>query len=130
MKILTKDQIFKADDLKTEVIEIPEWGGAVRVATMTGAGRDAFERSVWGADGQSRDLNNLRAKMVAATVVDDRGRLLFDSVEDVERLSVKSGAALDRIFAVARRLNRISPEDMEELEKNLPPTPNDNSIST
>ena len=38
-KILTKDDILSAKDLVVREIEIPEWGGTVRVSQITAAQR-------------------------------------------------------------------------------------------
>lgn len=116
MSLLTKDQILNAEDNKTEVVEVPEWNGSVKVATMSGFSRDRLEASIVGSNG-GQNLTNLRAKYVAATLVDDKGELLF-SESDVAKLGKKSGAALDRVFSVAQRLNHITDADVEELAKN------------
>jgi hypothetical protein len=63
------------------------------------------------------NLRNIRAKLVALTVVDEDGNRIF-SDEDAEALGKKSAAALDRIFAVAQRLSGLRPEDVEELAGN------------
>jgi len=36
MAILSRDAILGSDDLKKEVVSVPEWGGEVVIATMTG----------------------------------------------------------------------------------------------
>lgn len=119
MKLLTRDAILQAEDLPTEDIEVEEWGGAVRVRALTGAERDAFEQSIVEQRGKSTRVNmrNIRAKLVALTVVDADGKRLF-SDKDAELLGKKSAAALDRVFEVAQRLSGLSPEDMEELSGN------------
>lgn len=128
---LTKDQILEANDLKTEVVDVPEWGGTVRVRTMTGADRDAFEASLMHiqADGQRKpDLSNMRGKLVALTLVDDVGNLMF-GMPDIDRLSLKSASALDRVFAVAQRLNGLGVVAEAEAAKNSQPGPSEGSIS-
>ena len=45
--MLTKDQILKSDDLPSEEVSVPEWGGSVMVRSMTGYERDQFEQSVY-----------------------------------------------------------------------------------
>ena len=119
MKLLTRDAILQAEDLPTEDIEVEEWGGAVRVRALTGAERDAFEQSIVEQRGKSTRVNmrNIRAKLVALTVVDADGKRLF-SDKDAELLGKKSAAALDRVFEVAQKLSGLSPEDMEELSGN------------
>lgn len=124
--LLSKDAILAAEDLKTEVVEVPEWGGAVTVRSMTGVDRDAFESSInriekdanTGQDKQVRDLENFRARLCAATMVNAKGLLLFPNPEDVVKLGKKNSRALDRVMKVAQRLNGIGAEDVEQLIKN------------
>jgi hypothetical protein len=119
MTLLSKTAILTANDLKSEDVEVPEWGGAVRVRSFTGRERDAFEASMVRGDGKDRkvDLTNMRARLVGLTVIDETGQRLFTD-EEVDLLGAKSGAALDRVFAVAQKLNGLSGADVEELSKN------------
>jgi len=114
--LLTKEQILKQDDRKSEIVNVPEWGGEVRVCTMSGFARDRFEAGITGKNGGS-NMANIRAKLAAATIVDEAGNLLFDEA-DIVKLGNKSCAALDRVFAASQRLNLISNSDVDELAKN------------
>jgi hypothetical protein len=114
--MLTRDQILKAKDRKTETLNVPEWGGEVIVSAMSGHDRDAFEASIVRADGRT-DMANMRAKLVAACVVDEAGNRLFQPA-DIEALGGKSSSALDRIVSVAQRLNRLGDQQLEELKGN------------
>jgi hypothetical protein len=110
--MLTKDDILKADDLPREEVACPEWGGSVFVRVMSGTERDRFEGAY------SRDAyNDTRARLAALTVCDAEGRPLF-SEADIPSLGRKSSAVLDRIFDVAKRLNALSGDDVDRLEKN------------
>lgn len=113
--MLSKEQILAADDLKHEVVHVPEWGGDVHIRVMTGTERDRFEASV-GVGGQM-NLANIRARLLSLVVCDESGKRLFADA-DVEALGAKSGAALDRLFAAAQRLNGLSKQDIEELQGN------------
>lgn len=118
--ILNKDQILEANDLKTETVDVPEWGGSVLVRSLTGTDRDAFEASMItvSTDGTRKpNMSNMRAKLVALTVVDEAGRLVFD-VSDVDRLARKSAAALERVFMAAQRINGIGVDAQEDIAKN------------
>lgn len=120
-ELLTRDQILAADDLPRELVEVPEWGGAVLVRTLTGAERDQFEAQVVEMRGRkikSLNMANLRARLVSLCVVDEKGERLFTDA-DVKALGGKSAAALQRVFDVASRLSGLGEEDIEELEKNL-----------
>ena len=122
MGLLTKQQIVNADDARTEDIEVPEWGGTVRVRSLSAKQRDAFEASLVTGEGKKRktDLVNVRAKLVAACLVDEQGARLF-SDDEAFALGLKSGATMDRVFTVCQRLAGLSPQDVEELEKNSSP---------
>lgn len=117
---LTKDQILEANDLQIESVEVKEWGGSVHVRTMTGADRDAFEASMITtlADGSRKpNMANMRAKLVALTVVDEAGNRVFDAT-DVDRLALKSASALERLFAAAQRINGLGAQAEETAAKN------------
>lgn len=120
MSILTKDQILEASDLTTESVEVPAWGGSVNVRSMSGADRDSFEASMMkvAEDGtRTPDMTNMRAKLVALTVVDEAGNRLFE-VSDIDRLALKSAAALEIVFDVAQRLNGLGVKAEAAAEKN------------
>jgi hypothetical protein len=129
--VLTREQILQTD-LPFETIYIPEWGGDVRIKTMTGQERAAFEDSVViDRDGKAEvDKKLFFAHLLAFTMVDDEGALLFESTEQVkEQLLTKSGAVLMRIGNRSARLNGLSAQDQEDLIKNSKPVPNGASAS-
>ena len=116
---LTRDQIVAQVDLRTEVVEVPEWGGSVVVRELSGRERDVFESSIVKRNGQkmSVDMENMRARFVAACVIGDDGQPMFYP-SDVERLGELSAAALERVFSVGRRLAGMTDQDVDELTKN------------
>lgn len=113
--LLTKKDILSHDDLKSEVVDVPEWGGSVKVSTMSAFSRDRFEASITKIGG-GMNMNNIRAKLAIATLVDDDNQPMFDE-KDIEALGKKSCAALDRVFEAAQRLNLISDKEVETLAK-------------
>jgi hypothetical protein len=115
MAILNKDAILKADDLKKEVVSVPEWGGEVIISAMTGYARDAWEQHL--VESKDGALSNIRARLVVATAVDEQGNRLFTE-QDVKALGEKSVAALERCVKVAQRLNRLTQTDLDDLQKN------------
>jgi len=76
---LSKDDILHAEDLRTEEVDVPEWGGTVLVRGLTGRERDEFEGSVLEQRGQKTVTNtaNVRAKLAVKCVVDDTGQRVF-----------------------------------------------------
>lgn len=120
MALLTREQILGVEDLGHEDVNVPEWGGVVRVGMLTGTERDAFEQVIVVRQGKKTHMNldNIRARLVALCVVDGDGQRVF-SETDVKALGRKSAVALNRVFEVAQRLNGLTDEDMEELAGNL-----------
>lgn len=120
-KYLSAEEILGADDLAYEDVEVPEWGGTVRVREMPGTERDKFESQFVGKDGASvraEGLEGFRARLAAASIVDENGRQLFRSPAEVKRLGEKSARALQRVCDTAMRLSKMSEDDVKELTGN------------
>ena len=133
--MLTRDQILAAQDITTEEVIVPQWGGIVLVRGMSGTERDAFEASVVveqpvksnnraqrrAKRGQTEfkvNRENLRAKVCAWCIVDENGDRLF-SDGDVEAIGAKSGAAIDTVYNLAARLSGISDDDIDDLAEEM-----------
>lgn len=125
---LSRDAILAVNDVQYEDVPVSEWGGTVRVKSLTGKERDALEASMIVGKGKNANvnLNNLRAKLVARSIVDENGARIF-SDDDITALGAKSAAALTRVYEVAQRLSGITQEDVDELTKNSETAPSDDS---
>lgn len=108
--------ILNADDMKFEIVEVPEWGGKVRIRSMSGEERDAFESSIAG-EGTKMNTQNIRAKLAMLTIVKANGERIFTK-EQIEALGKKSAAALNRVYEASAKLSAITKKDVEELAKN------------
>jgi hypothetical protein len=132
MAFLTREQILSADDLVTEVVKVPEWGGSVNVRTLTAHERDVFEESLLKTKGRGRNqtrdvqLADARAKLCAITILDGDGKQLFNQT-DIAELGKKSAGALNRVYDVAARLSGLSSEDMDDLVGNSETAPDEST---
>lgn len=128
--LLNKDQIKSVSDLETQEVDVPEWGGTVRLKSLTGTERDRFEASVVQGQGRNTTVNmqNLRAKLVALSAIDGEGNPLFTE-EDVKWLGGKSAKALNRLFNAAQSLSGLSESDVKELTANFSDARSDGSTS-
>lgn len=128
--MLSREQILAAEDIESEIVEVPEWGGSVLVRGMTGQQRDEWEASMSERRGKKYVPNvaNIRAKLVVYSVIDRNGERLF-TMADVEVLGRKSAAALSRVYDVAARLSGVTDQDVEELAENFGQTSGDGSSS-
>lgn len=118
--LLSKAAILAAQDLPTEDVNVPEWGGPVRVRTMTGAERDAMGAMISKDAGAGEGKTNqtaFRSIVLMHTIVGDDDQPMFDRA-DLDAIGSKNGAVLDRLFRVADRLNGITSDAVEAAKGN------------
>lgn len=127
MGLLTRDQILVARDVGHTDIEVPEWGGSVRLRAMTASARDTFEQKVH-QSAKDGSPATVRALMAVMCIVGPDDQPMF-TLEDVQALGDKSGKALDRIYDAVTKLNALTSKEMEELEKNSSAAPSGDSSS-
>lgn len=120
MPLLGKEAILGADDIRTQRVTVPEWGGDVMIRGLTGTERDRWEAGLSVQRGKQRvpNLVNFRARLVVQCAVDETGQRIFHD-GDIDALAGKSGSALDKLYEAAAKLSGISDEDVEELTKDF-----------
>ena len=108
MAILSVDDILQADDIPSEVVAVPEWGGEVKVR---GLSRATFERITKASEvvipatgpGQSpgigRDEAKFSEQLFLACVVEPKF-----SEEHLGKLKDKSISALNRVYTASGRV--------------------------
>ena len=121
--MLDRDTILNANDHEAfQDVEVPEWGGTVRVKIMSGAERDEYDsyvvkQSKFQGGKVQINTKGLRAKLLTMVLVKEDGTKLF-TPQDIPALLAKSGIVLDRLSKIADKLNGLSESTAEELLKN------------
>lgn len=110
---LTKDQILGVVDFNYEEIDVPEWGGAVRLRGLSAAERDDFEASI----GVTQDLTNMRARLVVNCIIGEDGNRLFKN-SDAKLLGEKNAVVVNKLFDKCRELSGMSDQDLGIAEGN------------
>jgi len=113
--MLNRKQILECKDIKSEVVQVPEWDGEVSVRGLTLAEKDRWTDCIMN-DGKV-SMKGATALLCALCMRDEKGEQIFSS-DDMDALDKKSASALDRVFQVAQRLSGIGQEDIEETVKN------------
>lgn len=119
-KALTKDQILNSVSRRYEYVNVPEWGGPIRLRSLTGKERDDFETSMQdqpsrrGGRGKGTTAN-FRARLIGMCAVDDDGEKLFTNRHEINLLGEQSASALQKVFDVCAAMNGFSDEDVESL---------------
>jgi hypothetical protein len=121
MSTLTKEAILACSDVQYQEVEVPEWGGIVRLRSLTGDGREAYEvlaiQRSRGPKESDMDITGLRARLLSLTIVSDENELVFAEA-DVAALNKKSADVINRLFEIAATMNGLDVKAQEELEKN------------
>lgn len=112
-----REQILASKGIKREPVEVPEWGCTVYVKTMTGAEREAWAKSLLGAD-KKPDPQEFQAKLVVRTLVDEDGEPIFEPGDAATLHREHSAAVIGTLFKAADKLNALGLEAVEQAEKN------------
>lgn len=142
--MLSRAAIQAAQDFTAEEIHVPEWGGMIRLRSMTSKALDdmhvLFMRAREGEVGTATQnghsarapdaYRDLRVRLLAHCLCDANGQLLFDDEEGLEILREKSAAVIERLFDAAMRLNKLTDEAVKEEKKDSPGTPATASASS
>jgi hypothetical protein len=118
---LTREQILEANDIQKEKVNVPEWGGDIYVKGLSGIANEEFQESIIEIkeDGKRKvTYKYMRAKLLALTICDETGKLLF-SEADIKALDDKSSYVLSILYEIAQRLSGLTKGDIENLRKNL-----------
>jgi hypothetical protein len=123
--IVSRGFILSQEDRVIEAVVVPEWGNATcYIREMAGVERDEFEnywtrrKALAVKAGEEAPLpDNFRAVVCVFCMCDSKGERLF-SIGDALLLGAKSAGALDRIAQAAIKLNKLSPAEVKELQKN------------
>lgn len=126
MSYLTKAAILALDDAKFAEVDVPEWGGKVRIRTLTGTERDLVDEYRQEVFEKSKKRFGVRAYLCAMAICDEQGKCIF-APQDLEALGRKNYDALNRVFEAAWLLNGMGEEAVENAKKNLSGVQNDDS---
>lgn len=116
--VLSREALLAADNLKTETVEVPEWGGSVVVRELPlGVYQDCRKLAeVAGAT----DADRLSIYLIIAGVVEPELK-----PEDYELVRGLSMAALNRVADAIMRLSNLLDGAVEEAEARFPEGPGD-----
>jgi hypothetical protein len=119
--MLNAREILDVQDFEIRKIFVTETWGHVWIRTMNGLQRDEIEELLI-ADKRT----NVRGLCAIFCICDQDGNRFFTKA-DLKAMNKKSGKALDQVFAEVIALNRMSEDDVDELEKKVAVATSDSS---
>lgn len=111
-RMLTIDQILNAPDVQEHVMEVPEWGGSVKLRGFTKGQQQHFKRqaTIKGEINEDR----LEMLMFINGVVEPKF-----STDQIELLREKSFGVVERILAEILKLSGLSATAVKDAERNF-----------
>lgn len=114
-----RSKILAANDIRAELVEIPEWDVTVEVRSMTAADRARIIELAAAEDGRV-GVGAMYMETVLVSVYDpESGERLFSDA-DRDAIMGKSAAAIDRLATIGMRLSGIDAEAQDNAKRQFP----------
>lgn len=122
MAYLNADSILHADDFVYADVECPEWGGTVRIRSLSGAQRVTLKKAI---DAGQDDIDEMLCVMC---IVDEDGNRILNRSQ-IGELSKKNTKAITRVAIKALEISgmRDPSKAVKDAEKNSGTTPSGDS---
>jgi hypothetical protein len=118
MMFLTREQIETAPDIKYGMVDVPEWGGAVRIrglfASEVARINESFRRK---GEGKGDELGTPESIICGYGIIDEHGVNVFTSMT-MRNLAKRNPSVLSRISTEIYRLTGLLEETQTAIEKN------------
>jgi hypothetical protein len=116
--ITSANEILAKDDFTYEEIDVPEWGGTLRLRSLSGA-----QRTIITARAQKNRAtgDGLYEQLIIMSAVDEDGKLIFDEKQHLEMMKSRNSAVTKRIGEKVLEISGFTPDansDTESAEKN------------
>jgi len=116
--ITSANEILAKDDFTYAEIDVPEWGGTLRLRSLSGA-----QRTIITARAQKNKVtgDGLYEQLIIMSAVDEDNKLIFDEKQHLEMLKMRNSAITKKIGEKVLEISGFKPDaesDLESAEKN------------
>lgn len=108
--MLTAEQILTAPDLEERIVDVPQWGGSVRIKAFSKA--EQLEMRKAATIGGKIDVDRVEVLMFIHGVIDPQF-----SEDQYEQLRQKSAGAIDLVLQAILEASGLTKEAMRQAEK-------------
>lgn len=113
-----REQIFSADDITKELVEVPEWGVTVEIRSMTAAERAKLGENATAGD--KTDVGLMYALTVIASVYDPETGLPVFTDQDRAAILSKNGSVVERLATKALGSSGLTEKAVDEASARFP----------
>lgn len=124
-----REKILNADDISSEIIEVPAWGVTVEVRSMDGRSRTRLLKTASDADGNI-DMEVVYPEMILLCCFDpETGERIFEE-SDRDAVLSKAAGPVELLALAAMRVSGMSSDSVDEAGKDSSTTASDGSASS
>lgn len=116
VRMLTVEDILSADDIREQVVFVPEWGGNVRVRAFSKAVEQQLRTESGGVENFDQDRFELL--LFITGVVEPQF-----SIEHIELLKAKNTKPFDAVVKAIMDVAGLTKEAVDKAKATFPPTP-------
>jgi len=110
LKILSIADLEQVDDIEEEVLPVPEWGGALRIRSLTKAAQGRIRRRATMKNGDL-DVDKSQMWMLLEGIVEPKL-----AQKDFALLAKRNAGVVDRVIMAISRLSGITPDSQISAE--------------
>jgi hypothetical protein len=116
MGLLSKEDILAASEIPSEEVDVPEWGGKVKVRALLAGEYDKYQQKLFVMNGDKveQKFDEVTTALLCYAIVGGDNKPLFTQKE----LKELPSRPLRKLYTVAQRLNGETIEAKDEIEKN------------
>lgn len=111
-----RDDFFAKNVPASQKVNVKKLGKHFTVIEMNGEQRNKWAEVSWDDKGEYIETND-RGRLIAHTCYDDNGQRVFTD-DDYAKIESGGAAIVQKLYAVAMRLNGLSKESHEDAVKN------------
>lgn len=118
-RLLSLDEIMAAPDIRREIVDMPEWGGAIEIQGLSLEQTEAIRAEATvivpgpgGSPGKDLDSDKFAYGLLAASAVNPPM-----TVEQARDLRKKAAVPMDRLFKRVLAISGLTKEAAQQAEK-------------
>jgi len=124
-----REKILAAQDIHSEMVEIPEWGVELLVKGMSAGNRLSLMQNAYDQTTQQINMAIVYPDVVVACAYDpESGEPIFTDADKADLMG-KASAAIERLANVGLRLSGIGKDEQDAAGKDSSSTQSDDSSS-
>lgn len=114
-----RSKILAVSDIRTELVDVPEWGVSVEVRSMTARDRTRIMSEATKNDGVI-DIGFMYVETVLVSSYDPETGMRIFNDDDRDAIMGKAASAIDRLASVGMRLSGIDQEAQDNTKRGFP----------